>query len=264
MIETRADRKSALMVVQSFRAHSVPDWIDRCLASVRGWAALHGHDYALWGDEVYDLCGSEYLASGFRNPQAITNLARLLLMRRYLAEGYEAVVWLDADVFVFDPRNLRLNIPAEKLALGYAFGLEVWLDENRRFTAPRAHNAVTYFTQKQKDLDLLIDIVTHIGKRGIEHNFQVGVKLLRGLQYSLGFKLFPSVAMYSPALISAICDRNQGLLQNYGRIFGYPSQAANLCLSQTLKKGDTRYQLVMDLLEKSAGRAINDYARRPS
>lgn len=264
MAEARVGKRSTVMVVQSFRAHSIPDWIARCLSSVRGWASLHSYDYALWGDEVYDLCGSDYLATGFRNPQAMTNLARLLLMKRYLAEGYEAVVWLDADVFIFAPKSFRLNFSPDQLAVGYAFGLEVWLDEDRRFTVPRAHNALTYFTRDQKDLDLLINIITHIGRRGIKHNFQVGVRLLRGLHYSLRFTLLPHVAMYSPTLIAAICEQEQGLLQMYGRAFGFPSQAANLCLSETLEKGHARHQHVMDLLEESEGAVINRFARQPS
>jgi hypothetical protein len=48
------------IVIQSFRNHDIPAWIQRCLDSVRNWAALHGHDYSLAGDEFYLLCGPDY------------------------------------------------------------------------------------------------------------------------------------------------------------------------------------------------------------
>jgi hypothetical protein len=73
------------------------------------------------------LCGPEYLARGSKNPQALTNLARLVATRQRLDAGYERVIWMDADVFVFDPANLVFDFSAESLTTGYAFGREVWL-----------------------------------------------------------------------------------------------------------------------------------------
>ena len=40
------------LVIQSFRTHSVPPWIERCLDSVRRWAALRGYDYRLTDDRA--------------------------------------------------------------------------------------------------------------------------------------------------------------------------------------------------------------------
>jgi hypothetical protein len=85
----------------------------------------------LAGDEFYDLCGPEYLKHGNKNPQAITNLARLVATRQQLDAGYQRVIWLDADVFVFDAAQLVFNFPAEHLTTGYAFGREVWLSRQR-------------------------------------------------------------------------------------------------------------------------------------
>ena len=74
-------RRSDTIVIQTFRSHAVPPWIQRCLDSVRKWAQLHGHEYSLAGDEFYNLCGPEYLTRGSKNPQALTNLARLVATR---------------------------------------------------------------------------------------------------------------------------------------------------------------------------------------
>ena len=38
------------------------------------------------------------------------DLARLELAARFLAEGYERAVWIDADVLVFDPQRFEINV----------------------------------------------------------------------------------------------------------------------------------------------------------
>src|SRR6185437_14873935 len=120
-------RRSDTIVIQTFRTREIANWIQRCLDSVRNWAKLHGHDYALAGDEFFQLCGPEYLARGNKNPRTITNLARLIATRNHLNEGYRRVIWMDADTFVFDPVNLVFDFPDQSLPTGYAFGREVWV-----------------------------------------------------------------------------------------------------------------------------------------
>ena len=120
-------RNSDTIVIQSFRKHDIPGWVQRCLDSVRNWAVMHGHDYSLAGDEFFALCGTDYLARGHKDARTITDLARLVATRNRLDDGYRQVIWMDADVFVFDPERLDLSFPAEALPTGYAFGREVWL-----------------------------------------------------------------------------------------------------------------------------------------
>jgi hypothetical protein len=69
-----------------------------------------------------DLCSPEYLARGSKNPQAIINLAGLVATRQRLDAGYQRVIWMDADMFMFDPAKLVFDFPAECLTTGYAFG----------------------------------------------------------------------------------------------------------------------------------------------
>jgi hypothetical protein len=258
-------RRSDTIVIQTFRNHTIPAWIQRCLDSVQKWTGLHEYDYSLAGDEFYDLCGPEYLARGSKNPQAITNLARLVATRQRLDAGYQRVIWMDADVFVFDPAKLVFDFPAEKLTTGYAFGREVWLTRNSEgvpsVTVPIAHNAATFFTQAAVDLDMLITLIRHIdAKRQIISNFQVGVRLLRGLQYSLMFPTFSHVGAFSPVLLRALAERDETVLQIYGQAYRYQACAGNLGLS--LKDHITEDVLwrAMDHLEAGAGDAINKYA----
>jgi hypothetical protein len=257
-------RRSDTIVIQTFRVNDRPAWIQRCLDSVRDWAALHGHDYSLAGDEFFDLCGPEYLARGVKNARAITNLARLVATRRRLDEGYGCVIWLDADVFVFDPASLILDFPAASLPTGYAFGREVWTTPGSwRAFSPEpaiAHNAATYFTKDAVDLDMLIGLICHIdAEREITSNYQLGVRLLRGLHYSLMFPTFSHVAIFSPTLIQAIVKQDTKVLAFYGRSYRYHACAANLTLSQA-SGNDNLIMKAMDRLRSTNGAAVNKYA----
>jgi hypothetical protein len=258
-------RNSNTIVIQSFRKNIIPSWIQRCLDSVQQWARSKGHDYSLAGDEFYDLCGPEYLNRGSKNPQAITNLARLVATRQRLDAGYQRVIWMDADVFVFDPANLVLDFSAESLTTGYAFGREVWLFRDAtgviRVTPPMAHNAATFFTRGALDLDVLISLIRHIdARRQLVSNYQVGVNLLRGLQYSLMFPTFSHVGMFSPILLHALAERDEKILQFYGRANRYQACAANLCLSKQDQVTEDVIWRAMDHLGAGAGDAINRYA----
>jgi hypothetical protein len=264
-----ATRRSDTIVIQTFRKHTIPAWIQRCLDSVQKWAALHEHDYSLAGDEFYDLCGPEYLARGSKNPQAITNLARLVATRQRLDAGYQRVIWMDADVFVFDSARLVFDFPAESLTTGYAFGRETWLDRDAagviRVSSPLAHNAATFFTQDAVDLDMLITLIRHIdAKRQLVSNFQVGTPLLRGLQYSLMFPTFSHVGMFSPLLLRALADRDERILRFYGRAYRYQACAGNLCHSAGRQVTEDEIWRAMDQLELAAGDAINKYATETS
>ena len=257
--------RSDTIVIQTFRDHDIPAWVQRCLDSVKKWSALHGHDYSLSGDEFYDLCGPEYLAHGKKNPQAITNLARLVATRQRLDSGYQKVIWMDADIFVFNPESLVFDFSDRHLTTGYAFGREVWIGRTKngkiRHTEPRAHNAATFFTKNAVDLDMLILLIRHIDAgREIVSNFQVGVNLLRGLQYSLMFPTFSHVALFSPLLIGALTRHQEQILRVYGQVYRYPAYAANLGLSVQNRVTEDMLWRAMDLLDAGAGEVINKYA----
>src|SRR2546430_3171739 len=104
------------IVLQSFRTRDVPDWIARCLASVRAWTERSGYAYWFADDGICDLCGAEYLARVGDNKRSITNLARLEFTSSALREGYDRAIWLDADVFVFAPDELSIDVTSR-----YAF-----------------------------------------------------------------------------------------------------------------------------------------------
>jgi hypothetical protein len=255
----RAPAVTRTLVVQSFRRTEVPDWIQRCLDSVRQWTRLRGFDYTFYGDEFYDLCGPDYLARVGGNPRSITNLARLEITRIKLAEGYDAVIWFDADVFVFDVDRMIVRTDA-----GYAFSHEAWVTKGTDGRACLAytslHNAAFIFTRRQTDLELFIQIIRHIVMtRTIGSNYQVGVRLISGLAYSMDIPVITCVGMFSPDVIDAIADDRRRFMRDVARFHGHKMQAANLGWSQAANFTEARMMRAMDRLESSAGDVLNGY-----
>jgi hypothetical protein len=259
---------SDTMVFQSFRRNNIPAWIARCLNSVQDWAALHGHHYALAGDEFFHLCGPAYLARGGKPFAAITDLARLVATRNYLDAGYRKAIWLDADMFIFDKPRLVLDFPPDSLPLGYAFAREVWVGRKTAngtgIFSPRAHNAAMYFTPEAVDLDMLITLTRHIGAtRVVKDSQNLSIGLLRGLQPALMFPTFSHAALFSPTTVHAIAAGDESILQAYAKWFRYHACAANLCFSLPEQITEPVMMRAMDILEQSAGDAVNKFAPEP-
>lgn len=249
------------VVLQSFRTQNVPAWMTRCMASVRDWAARRGYDYEILGDEIFALCGDDYLAAVGDDKRAITNLARLELVRMRLAADCERAIWLDADIFVFAPDRLTIDIET-----GYAFGREawVWLDHaGRPQTRSSVHNAALVFTRGQPDLDFLIAAIRHIAcTRKVGQSLQLGVGLLSGLQFSLRFPLLDGVGVFSPAVLEALAREDEVVLSALAAAQDAEIHAANLGWSQRDELGIDHLTLAMDRLEQTAGGVVNKHLPR--
>ncbi|MDP6952040.1 MAG: hypothetical protein QGF53_04695, partial [Alphaproteobacteria bacterium] len=141
------------IVFQSFRDDR-SGAIGRCLASVEAWAARQGYAYRFLGDELFDRVPDWFRerVAGDRLP--MSDLARLVVARELLDEGWETVVWLDADVLVFDPENFRISLDD-----GYAFSREVWLRRggaDKLLATEGLHNAVCAFARGNAFLEFYI------------------------------------------------------------------------------------------------------------
>lgn len=87
----------------------MPGWVGRCVDSVRGWAA-GGHE--LLGGELLDLAPGWVHDAAGDSVLPVTDVARLVLLRDRLAAGHDRVVWLDADVLVWDPAVVDVEVGA--------------------------------------------------------------------------------------------------------------------------------------------------------
>lgn len=43
------------VVYQSYKTTGVPQWIERCMDTVKKWASKQGYDYRFYDDEVLNL-----------------------------------------------------------------------------------------------------------------------------------------------------------------------------------------------------------------
>jgi hypothetical protein len=93
---------SETVVFQSYRTQGVPGWISRCMQTARRWAEIRGFDYHFVDDRLFDYIPQEFRGRT-QNKVILSDLARLLVSRELLSEGYKRTVWIDADVVVFDP-----------------------------------------------------------------------------------------------------------------------------------------------------------------
>ena len=252
------------LIIQSFRSYDIPRWIARCLESVRDWAAASGHDYRLTGDEVFALCGEDYLAKVGDNKRSISNLARLELLKRAHAEGYARAIWMDADIQVFDQDKLRIETAA-----GWAFARETYLNHgppNRWIVEQALNNSVIACMAGEPDLDLLITITRHIARHHpIRSNYQVGGDVVKGLHRMIGLPLLEHVGMFSPYVVLAIARGYGHVLDLQATHYGAPVHAANLCAGPHFEPAVPEADALkaMDLLATTRGGIINDRLPRP-
>lgn len=227
------------ILVQSFH-NSPPRWIERCLDSARGFAAEAGVEYRFYGDALFDPLPPWVRDKTRGRVQVASDLARLILLRDLLAEGWNTVVWLDADVLVFDPARLRavLTLPD-----GYAFGREAWVqyDAKGRLKAWRGvHNALAAFAVGSPFLAFYIEAAERILARhdGAMVPQLIGPKLLGALDTMISLPAYWSVNMSSPLVTRDLADGSGRALELFRvRSAGAPA-ALNLCQSYAGRESD--------------------------
>jgi len=218
-------------IIQSYRSRNIPEWIQVCMESVRGWAAKQGAFYhCADDDELLGLLPELFKEKVGQRWPMLNDLGRLKLAKRALDNGAERVVWLDADVLVTAPELMQL--PSE-LDHGYAFGREIWIEESGRVRRG-VHNAICVFEPGNPFLDYYIHacerlIHQHTGEYLAPH--LLGPKFLKSQAPLVGMQLLDHVAMASPPVVEDILaggGKRWGVLQ---RELPAPAAAYNLCHS---------------------------------
>lgn len=190
------------IVVQS-HAPLVSDVVGMATQSVQAWAEANGFDYALRHDDIFDLIPFACVRAAGTRMQMAVDIARLAWLQRQLDDGWARVVWLDADVFVFRPDMLDVDV-----ADGYAFGREHWIQPDKAGKLKifnNVHNALLVFTPKGR---ATLDFYYQQAERlllaaGPNVPAQlVGPKLLTALHNVVRFPLIDSVGMASPRVLA--------------------------------------------------------------
>jgi hypothetical protein len=216
------------LVYQSFRTHGVPVWMDTCMASVRQWAEIQGFSYRFI-DDIFFSYAPEWFRERVKDQRhLVSDLARLELARIYLDEGWDRVIWVDADIYICDPHGFQISTERD-----YWLSEELWvfLRDNQLNFSRRANNAVMSFTQGNQFLDFYRNACQRIVRSKHEklRHTEVGTSFLAGISHLL--PLLKDVAIFSPRLLSAFYNDDQAIISRYQQELGVPIRAVNLCLT---------------------------------
>jgi hypothetical protein len=249
---------------QAVRTSGIPPWIERCMQSVQAWAAQRGYDYLFI--DTYAPYVSPQEAEDAEVIEAISDLLRLHAARDLLAQGYQRVIWFDADVLVFDPAPLSIPVTEE-----FAFCEEVWVDQKgERELAARRSLAwgVAVFVEGNSALDFLAYALKTIMRQKPPRRTTplFSVNFLSYLHQYVPMPLLYDIGSFSPAVLRALATEQHALLRAYMRLVGRPLRAANMAFAVS----DISYQgisittemqaALVDTLMERQGHILNQYA----
>lgn len=216
------------LVYQSYRQHDVPAWIQHSLRSVQAWTRKKGYSYRFIDDELFEYAPDWYRQKVKDNVQLVSDLSRLILAKRFLSEGYERVIWIDADLLVFDPENF--SVETEE---GVHFCREIWTDadlEGNVIHQRKTNNSVCVFHQGNVFLDFYIEACLKlVAERTNIPHVLVGTTFLTALKKIYPFSEITNVGIISPALVHDLLTENTQFLKKYLEWHAAPIFAANLC-----------------------------------
>lgn len=239
------------LILQSHRKPLPFKWLEPCIKSVGTWSDLNGFDYMFLDDELFSVIDKKLKTKFASQVVILSDLARLLWIRKFLGQGYNTIVWFDADFLVFNTSKLQLP------GTDYALGREVWVQEDKN-TKLRAyikvHNAFLMFREGNAFLDFYIetaDRLLRLNEGQVPPQF-IGPKLLTALHNIAHCPVMETAGMLSPSVIKDILDGGGEALELFRRKTAHEIYAANLGASVVDKEGlsETDIFRLIELLEK--------------
>lgn len=229
---TPLQEKAKTAVLQSFRTRDVPNWISTCMDSVDAWANSEDWDYFRLDDAFLRLPEQWILEKCGTNIYAVTDVARLIWLDEVLNQGYERVVWADADMLVISPTLLTEQIRRHQ---GHGFAREVFLPiENTQVHAPRMgiNNSLMFFERGDLTLKAYLNecrsFLLSFNEQSLPRT-SLGPTLLTNYQRGARFNLIDGVGLLTPAIMLPLGRGDDSSFDAYERSMGSPIVAANLC-----------------------------------
>jgi len=228
--------KSDTIVLQSYKKPVPQVWLELCLDSVSRWADFQQFDYLFTSDELFDSVPADILHKPRLQTVVATDLARLLNLQLLLKQGYQTVIWCDADFLIFDPEQFVLS------DTNYALGREVWVqydNKNKLRVYRKVHNAFLMFRQGNAFLDFYTETAKKLLTKVIgpvPPQF-IGPKLLTALHNIALCPIQETAGMLNPLVIEDIIKGHGDAFDLFVKQSPEPIGAANLCNS-LLEKGE--------------------------
>ena len=218
------------LVIQSHRDPLPFAWLQRCLDSVADWAGRNGYHYRFFDDAIFTPLASDLLEKTAAQRVIASDLARLVRLQEGLAEGYDCVVWCDADFLIFDPQHFVLPQTA------YALGREVWIQQDRKQKLRayvKVHNALLMFRKGNPFLDFYRETAERLVRqnRGRMAPQFIGPKWLAAVHNIALCPVMENAAMLSPAVIRDCLAGSGTALDLFRQKSAYVAAGANLSSS---------------------------------
>ena len=252
-------------VFQTYRTVDVPHWIVRCLESAKKWAHMRGHQYQFYDDAIFEQVPSWYRDAVKSRILPMSDLARLLTARTLL-ETNDRVIWVDADVLVFDPDALHIEGSA-----GFAVCPEVWVSKHwgGPLSEYRFNNAVLMFDHGNAFLEFYIYATQERVRQNAAalSDWVGGPEFLTPLNKMLSLPRIEGIGLFSPLVMHGIANNEPRWVQRYALDFGRRVHAANLCASAAgnliddILMTDDLYHAAIDTLIDSRGEVVNLHLR---
>lgn len=206
------------------------------MASVRSWAAAAGYGHEHLGDELLDLAPGWVHDAAGSSLLPVTDVARLVLLQQRLA-SHDRVVWMDADVCLFDPTVVDVEVDGD-----VAVCVERWITGapgGGLQAVPWVNNACLSAT----DVDRLLEATLDRVRAGDVRPRSLGPDLLTPLHLASPFGEVVGVSVASPHVVRGV-EGGWDLLVSS---LPWPVGALNLCWSMA-HHHDVVERFVDDLL----------------
>ena len=235
------------------------------MESVRHWTVLRDYEYRFFDDAIFELLPPWYRDAVKGRMLPMSDLARLITARALL-ETNDRVIWVDADVLVFDPDALHIEGSA-----GFAVCPEVWV--RKQWGAPlsehRFNNAVLMFERGNPFLEFYIHATQERVRQDAAalSDWVGGPEFLTPLNQILPLPRIEGVGLFSPLVMHGIANNDPRWVEQFAIDFGCRVYAANLCASAAgnriddILMSDDLYHAAIDALIDSRGEVVNRHVR---
>ena len=195
----------ATLVIQSHRDPLPFEWLRLCLDSVTSWAQDNRFEIRFIGDELFDLVEPDLFEKIGAQTVIASDLARLKILQQGLVEGFDRVIWCDADFLIFDPAQFLLP------DTDFAVGRELWVQRDnsaKMRTYKKVHNAFLMFRRGNHFLDFYCDAAERLLRlnQGRMAPQFIGPKLLTALHNIIQCPVMEAAGMLSPLVMRDLIE----------------------------------------------------------